>query len=200
MFSMHACFILLTLAVSPSAPQGQTVDNRLVAEGILELNERLTRIGEFVHDWKVLSSDSQALMIQGQTSSTERQDGLRDTLEEVVAEAVGVKAQLTELVKVAQATQNLTSQLLLQCNSSQILTDLQVLKGRQAVAGAIAVAQVCMFVTYILFCLGIYLVKRCKKHQEKEKRQEFALLEKQLTESRRKRRAAAAAMNKQNPQ
>ena len=96
--------------------------------------------------------------------------------------------------------EEITSQLLLQCNSSQILTDLQVLKGRQAVAGAIAVAQVCMFVTYILFCLGIYLVKRCKKHQEKEKRQEFALLEKQLTESRRKRRAAAAAMNKQNPQ
>ena len=188
---MHACFILLTLAVSPSAPQGQTVDNRLVAEGILELNQRLTRIGEFVHDWEVRSSETQALIIGSQTTSQDREVELKDSLEEVVAEAVSVKAQLAELVKVVEATQNLTSQLLI---------DLQVLKGRQAIAGAVQVAQVCMFLAYILFCLGIYLVKHCKKRQEEVAKADFALLEQQLAESRRRRRAAAAASNKQTPQ
>ena len=99
--------------------------------------------------------------------------------------------QLETLLAIVEATKNTTSEL---------LTDLQVLKGRQAIAGAIAVAQVCMFITYILFCLGIYLVKHCKKRQEKVAKAEFALLEQQLAESRRRRRAAAAASNKQTPQ
>ena len=182
MFKMFSCLLLLTaLLLAPSAPQQHTKT----------VDQKLADIAVWLQNWKAESSqnqvkitENQVLLVQQQNDFHDTQVGLRDTLEEVVTEAVSVKAQLSEL-------QNLTS---------EILTDLQVLKGRQAIAGAIAVAQVCMFITYILFCLGIYLVKHCKKRQEKVAKAEFALLEKQLTESRRKRRAAAAAMNKQNPQ
>ena len=47
---------------------------------------------------------------------------------------------VADLVKAVQVTQNVTSQL---------LVDLQVLKGRQAVAGAIQGAQVFMFSAYL---------------------------------------------------
>ena len=63
-----------------------------------------------------------------------------NTLKEVVVKAVGVKAQLeellvdfAELVKIAQVTRNVTS---------QFLTDLQILKGRQVVSGAVQGGQV----------------------------------------------------------
>ena len=167
---MQACFILLTLAVGLSAPQRQTQT----------VNQRLEVIGDWLEKWKKVSLDTLQLLLEDNVSGTALEIALHEAADRVI--------------------DDITSQLLLQCNSSQILTDLQVLKGRQAIAGAIAVTQVCMFITYILFCLGIYLVKHCKKRQEKVGKAEFALLEKQLTESRRRRRAAAAAMNKQTPQ
>ena len=84
--------------------------------------------------------------------------------------------------------------------TKQLLTDLQVLKGRQVVSGGIQGFQLFILITYLIIVFILCVVRRCKKRQESIKRQEFALMEKQLTESRRKRRAAAAAMNKQNPQ
>ena len=115
-----------------------------------------------------------------------------------MAKAEGVRAQLedliedfVELVKIAQATQNETSQL---------LTDLQVLKGRQAVAGAVQGTQVFMFLAYLATIAVFYLVRHCRKHQEKVAREEFQLLETKLQASRSKRRAAAARAGKQSPQ
>ena len=189
MFKMFSCLLLLTaLLLAPSAPQEQT---KTVEQRFVDMNARLTLIGEFLHDWEVRSSETQALLIGSQVTSQDREVELRDTLEEVVAEAVGVKAQLAELVKVAQATQNLTSQL---------LTDLQVLKGRQAVGGAFQGTQVFMFLAYLATITVFYLVKYCKKHQEKVAREEFELLETKLQASRSKRRAAAARASKQSPQ
>ena len=96
---------------------------------------------------------------------------------------------------------NATNQLLFQCNSSQLLAELEVLKGRQAVAGAIQGAQVFLFLAYLATIAVCYLVKRCRKHQKKIDEAEFELLETKLQASRSRRRAAAAARtNKQNPQ
>ena len=96
---------------------------------------------------------------------------------------------------------NATSVLLDQCNSSQLLIDLGVLKSRQAVAGAIQGAQVFLFLAYLATIAVCYLVKRCRKHQKEIAKAEFELLETKLQASRSRRRAAAAARtNKQNPQ
>ena len=77
-----------------------------------------------MRDWEIREKfeevgETQALILDFQGEAEEREVELKDILEEVVTEAVSVKAQLSEL-------QNLTSQL---------LTDLQVLKGRQVVSG-----------------------------------------------------------------
>ena len=103
---MSGCLFLLALLLAPSAP------NKMV-------DQRFSDLAEWLHRWKVLSSESQAVILQGQGQSLGRQVKLGDTLKEVVAEAVGVKAQLeellvdfAELVKIAQATRNVTSQFL----------------------------------------------------------------------------------------
>ena len=96
---------------------------------------------------------------------------------------------------------NATGVLLDQCNSSQLLIDLGVLKSRQAVAGAIQGAQVFLFLAYLATIAVCYLVKRCRKHQKEIAKAEFEMLETKLQASRSRRRAAAAARsNKQTPQ
>ena len=96
---------------------------------------------------------------------------------------------------------NATSVLLDQCNSSQLLIDLGVLKSRQAVAGAIQGAQVFLFLAYLATIAVCYLVKRCRKHQKEIAKAEFEMLETKLQASRSRRRAAAAARtNKQTSQ
>ena len=179
---MYGCLGLLALLIIPSALQQFPP---------LTVKEHLDAIDEWLDQWKTLSSGSQARIIESQLS-------LELSLKEVVAEAVGVKEQLeellvdfAELVKIAQATQNVTSQL---------LTDLQVLQGRQAVSGAVQAAQVFMFLAYLATIAVFYLVKHCRKHQERVAREEFELLETKLQASRSKRRAAAARAGKQSPQ
>ena len=178
---MYGYLVLLALLIIPSALQQQTetVDQKLVA------------ISEWLGEWRTYSSDAQVQLADNQVETGTQ-------LDKVVAEAEGVRAQLedliedfVELVKIAQATQNETSQL---------LTDLQVLKGRQAVAGAVQGTQVFMFLAYLATIAVFYLVRHCRKHQEKVAREEFELLETKLQASRSKRRAAAARAGKQSPQ
>ena len=180
--------LLLASLIIPSALQQQpeTVDQKLVA------------LYDWLGEWKTYSSDVQDLIYRTQVKTQDNQDNLVVTLDKVVAEAEGGKAQLedliedfVELVKIAQATQNETSQL---------LTDLQVLKGRQAVAGAVQGTQVFMFLAYLATIAVFYLVRHCRKHQEKVAREEFQLLETKIQGSRSKRRAAAAKAGKQSPQ
>ena len=188
MYNMYGCLFLLALLIIPSALQQQTetVDQKLVA------------ISELLGEWRTYSNDAQVLIAGNQVKITDNQDDLEDTLNKVVAEAAGVKAQLeellvdfTELVKIGQVIQNVTSQLLI---------DLQVLKGRQAVGGAVQGGQVFMFLAYLVTIAVFYLVRHCRKHQEKVARTEFELLETKLQASRSKRRAAAARAGKQSPQ
>ena len=88
-----------------------------------------------------------------------------------------------ELVKVAQVTRNVTS---------QFLTDLQTLRGRQAVSGAVQVGQVLICVAYLVTIAVLCLVKHCNKHRERLAQSEFELLEAKLQSNKAKRRAAAA--------
>ena len=169
---MQACLILLTLAVSPSTTQVVSLQT---------VNQRLTNLNVWLEQWRNVSLGTLTML-----------------LEDSVTEAHLAVA----LIKVSdQVIQNFTSQLLLQCNSSQLLIDLQVLKGRQAVAGAVQGAQVFMFLAYLVTIAVCYLVKHCRKHQEEIAKADFELLETKLQASRSRRRAAAAARtNKQTPQ
>ena len=176
MYNMYGCLFLLALLIIPSALQQQT---KTVDQKVVDLAGWLQR-------WKTLSTESQALIIEGQVTK----EDLGDALKEVVAEAVGVRAQLeellvdfAELVKIAQVTRNVTS---------QFLTDLQVLKGRQAVSGAVQGGQVFMFVAYLVTIAVLCLVKHCNKHRERLAQSEFELLEAKLQSNKAKRRAAAA--------
>jgi len=167
MQNMLSSLLLLALLIFPSALQQQ------------DLEERIEEVAGWV---------AKALQNQGSLSTD---------LEKIVAEAVGFRAQLEtlladftlqstdirELLAIVGATQNATSQL---------LTELDTLKGRQAVSAAVQASQVFLFVVYLLTIISIYVVKRCKKVREKSQRKEFELLEKKLLSNKAKRRAAAA--------
>ena len=190
---MFAPLLLLAALIIPAALQQQTQSTCASL-----VNEKIAAQIEWLREWEIYSQNNQILITSNQVEITNNQDDLEDTLNKVVAEAAGVKAQLeelivdfAELVKIAQATQNVTSQL---------LTDLQVLKGRQAVGGAVQGGQVFMFLAYLVTIAVFYLVKHCRKHQEEVARTEFELLETKLQASRSKRRAAAARAGKQSPQ
>ena len=169
---MLAPLLLLAGLILPSAQQPQTVDSKI------------SSLVTYVRQW--------------QEASSARELSTRSAVNDIVEAAAGVKAQLeellvdfTELVKIGQVIQNVTSQLLI---------DLQVLKGRQAVGGAVQGGQVFMFLAYLVTIAVFYLVRHCRKHQEKVARTEFELLETKLQASRSKRRAAAARAGKQSPQ
>ena len=91
--------------------------------------------------------------------------------------------EVGKMLKATQVTQNTTSQL---------LAELQTLRGRQAVSAAVQVSQVLMFVGYLLTILIVYMVKRCQKASERKQNQEFELIEQKLQANKAIRRAAAA--------
>ena len=115
----------------------------------------------------------------------------RDYAEYLKRTVEAIEVVVEELVKLVNVTK---------ANVTQILIDLQTLRGRQAVSGAVQGGQVFMFVAYLVTIAVFYLVKHCKKHQQEVARTEFELLEAKLQASKSKRRAAAARANKQSPQ
>ena len=168
MQNMLSSLLLLALLIFPSALQQQ---------GTVE--ERIEEVAGWVAE------------------GLENQDSLSTDLGKIEAEAVGFRAQLEtlladftlqstdirELLAIVGATQNATTQL---------LSELDTLKGRQAASAAIQLTQALMFVAYLLTTISIYVVKRCKKVREKSQRKEFERLETQLRSSKAKRRAVAA--------
>ena len=174
---MVAPLFLLALLIIPSALQQQPET----------VSQKFAKLATWLENWKTLSLENQVLSLNNEVLVITRQvtrDGLPILLEEIVAKVI----------------QKVTSQLLIQCNSSQLLIELQILKGRQAVGGAVQGGQVFMFLAYLATIAVFYLVKHCRKHQEKVARTEFELLETKLQASRSKRRAAAARAGKQSPQ
>ena len=108
---MYGCLLLLALAISPSAPQQQT----RTAE------QRIVALAEWLAEWRIRTTSNQVILATGL-------DNLGDEAAEVKAQNEQLLVDFADLVKTVQVTQNVTSQL---------LVDLQVLQGRQAVPGAI---------------------------------------------------------------
>ena len=106
-----------------------------------------------------------------------------EQLETLQADSTVQSTEIRELLAIVGATQNATSQL---------RTELDTLRGRQAASAAVQASQALILVVYLLTTISIYVVKRCRKVREKAQRKEFELLEKQLRSSKAKRRAAAA--------
>ena len=158
--------LLLCLLNLPSAlpQQTKTVD--------VKLNE----LGGWLERWKA--------------SDLVCQEEQEETLKEVVAAAEGVRAQLEKLLVDFAELVNVTGG---QNATSQLLAELQTLRGRQAVSAAVQVSQVLMFVGYLLTIFIIYMVKRCQKARERKQNQEFELIEQKLQANKAKRRAAAAS-------
>ena len=167
---MYGCLLLLALAISTSAPQQQT-------KTVEQVWTRIDGLSKILLDVRV--------------KLITYQDNILDEAAKVEAQNEQLLVDFAVLVQTVKEAQNVTSQLVI---------DLQVLKGRQAVAGAIQGAQVCMFLAYLGTIFVFYLVKHCKKHHEKVAREEFELLESKLQASRSKQRAAAARAAKQSPQ
>ena len=158
----------------------------------------LEKLADWLERWRVEQESSLRLW---KAESGAKFNGLEASLTTVKTEAAGIKEQdreqfedcigdltlqstdIRELLTIVGATQNATSQL---------LTELDTLRGRQAVSAAVQAGQVLMFVAYLLTTISIYFVKRCQKVREKTQRKEFELLEKKLLSNKAKRRAAAA--------
>ena len=92
--------------------------------------------------------------------------------------------EVGKILEAAQVGQNATSQL---------LAELDTLKGCQAVSAAVQVGQVLMFIGYLLTNSVVYMVKHCQKARERKQNQEFELIEQKLQARKAKRRAAAAS-------
>ena len=77
--------------------------------------------------------------------------------------------------------------------TTQILEELDTLRGRLSAAAVLSVTQLLIVLVYLVVNGILLLVKRCKKHQAKQLEQEVELMENRLQERKTKRRAATAA-------
>ena len=75
---------------------------------------------------------------------------------------------------------------------AQISEELDVLRGRQAVAAALSAFQLFLFILYIVVQIVVYTVKKCKKHCKRQVEEEVELVESHLMQRKTARRAAAA--------
>ena len=76
--------------------------------------------------------------------------------------------------------------------TSQLLVELDTLRGRQDASAALQVAQFFLFIGYLVTLSIIYVVRKCKKHRERLAEEEVELIEQKLQERKARRRAAAA--------
>ena len=79
-----------------------------------------------------------------------------------------------------------------QNTTSEILVELDTLKGRQVVSAALQVVQFLLFAGYLLTLTILYIVKKCKRHHARQVEEEVKLMEQKLQERKAKRRSAAA--------
>ena len=84
--------------------------------------------------------------------------------------------------------------------TSEILIELETLRGRQAVAATIQVVQLLLFLAYLVVQGVVYAVKKCKKPHARQVEEELEMLESRLMQRKSKRRAAAARNTAQDTQ
>ena len=111
--------LLLALFILPSTLQQQTKT----------VDQKIVELGGWLERWKAFSVENQAEQ--------------EVTLKEVVAAAEGVRAQLEKLLVDIAELVNVTRG---QNATSQLLADLETLRGRQAVSAAVQVGQVLVFI------------------------------------------------------
>ena len=135
---MLAPLLLLAALILPSALQQQT---KTVEQ---HTHTKLVELGGWLERWRDLSSNNQVATGQA--------------LERIAAAGIEVRAQLkqlqvdlTDLIQIVQASQ------------ANVTRDLEILRGHQAVGGAVQGGQVFMFVAYLVTIAVLYLVKHCKK-------------------------------------
>ena len=106
------------------------------------------------------------------------------------------------LVKTVLGVQNTTNELgdAFKFLATQLIIEIEGLKSRQAIAGAIQGVQIFLFLAYLttIAICGLVKQKQKKKQKKKQKQEEaakreFENLEMELRHSRSRRRAAAAA-------
>ena len=76
--------------------------------------------------------------------------------------------------------------------TSQILSKLDSLKNREALAATIQVFQLLLFLGYLLVLAILCAVKKCKKDRARQVEEEVELMESRLQDRKARRRAAAA--------
>ena len=76
--------------------------------------------------------------------------------------------------------------------TSQLLAELDTLRGRQAASAALQVVKFFLFIGYLLTLATIYVVKQCRMHRERLAEEEVELIKQKLQERKAKRRVAAA--------
>ena len=99
--------------------------------------------------------------------------------------------RLTKAATALKAVQNATS---------QILVELDTLRGRQALAATIQVIQLLLFLAYLVVQGVVYTVKKCKKHHARQVEEEVEMMESRLMQRKSKQRAAAARKTAQETQ
>ena len=77
--------------------------------------------------------------------------------------------------------------------TSEILQELQTLKGRLSAAAVLSVTQLLIVIVYLVVNGVMLLVKKCRKHQAKQLEEELEMMENRLQERKTKRRAATGA-------
>ena len=164
--NMLSSLLLLALLILPSA-WAETVEEKI----------------DEVADWVAEALNNQVELSGGLGAVGLEVQSVGEQLETLLADSTLQSTEIREPLAIVGATQNATSQL---------RTELDTLRGRQAASAAVQASQVLMLVVYFLTIISIYVVKRCRKVREKAQRKEFELLVKQLRSSKAKRRAAAA--------
>ena len=112
-------------------------------------------------------------------------------LKEVRAELHTLKQRSVRAATAFEVVQNATS---------EILIELETLRGRQAVAATIQVVQLLLFLAYLMVQGVVYAVKKCKKHQARQVEEEVEMMESRLMHRKYKRQAAAARKTAQETQ
>ena len=84
--------------------------------------------------------------------------------------------------------------------TSAILEELQTLRNWQAVAAALSTLQLVLFLTYLVVQVVMYAVKKCKKHRERQVKEEVELIGSGLMQQKSKQWAAASRKMAQETQ
>ena len=153
MFNMSGCLLLLALLIFPGV--SRFIDTTLSSGST-----------SCVHDviCKVAAGQTDGFSCKpGSTSSSAEPvacDVLNVLHDRWEAEARAWAHLAREVGKIQNAT-------------TELLTDLQILKGRQVVSGGVQGVQVFMFVAYLITISVLCVVKHCNKHRESVAQEEF---------------------------